>query len=134
MDCRKILVFVAEMILAELSGRITLRLQGGSDRAGLCGDADIRTGLAHGRKTGSEWNLASDEICLACCAARLGIVIGEPHLLAGKTIEVRCLAGHDVLVVSADVEPTYVVAHDKKNVWLLRSLRETACQNKKCCG
>ena len=49
-------------------------------------------------------------------AARLGVVVGEAHALGGELVEVRRPAGHDALVVGADVEPADVVAHDDDDV------------------
>ena len=70
-------------------------------------------------------NLAGDEVGAARRAARLGVVVGEAHALGRQAVEVRRPAGHDALVVRADIGPADVVAHDHDDVGLLaRRLRE----------
>ena len=76
-------------------------------------------GLADGGQPGADGQLAGDEVGAARRAARLGVVVGEPHAFGGEPVEVRGPAGHDALVVGADVEPADVVAHDEEDVRLL---------------
>ena len=64
-------------------------------------------------------DLAGDEVCAARRAARLGVVVGEPHALGGELVQVRRLAGHDALMVGADIEPSDIVAHDHEDIGLL---------------
>ena len=122
---RQVLVQVAEMVLAELSGGIALRLERGGDRAGLGRHADVGAGLADGRQARAQGNLAGDEGGPARRAAGLGVVVGEQHALRGQLVEVRRLAGHHAPVVGADVEPADVVAHDEDDV---RSLARACCR------
>ena len=74
---RQVLVQVAEVVLAELAGGVALRLERGGDGAGLGRHADVRAGLADGRQTRAERDLAGDEAGPARRAARLGVVVGE---------------------------------------------------------
>jgi hypothetical protein len=115
---RQVFVEVAEMVLAELAGRVAERFQHGGKRARLGRHADIRTRLAHRGEAGPQGKLAGDEVRAPRGAACLGVVVGEAHALGGEPIKVRRLARHDSLVIGADVEPTDVVAHDDKNVGL----------------
>ena len=80
------------------------------------GDADVGAGLAHGGQAGAHRQLAGDEVGAARGAACLGVVVGEAHALGGELVEVRRLAGHDALVIGADVEPADIVAHDDEDV------------------
>ena len=113
------LVQVAQVVLAELAGGVAHRLQRRGDRRRLGRHADRRAGLADGRHAGADRELAGDEVRAARRAARLGVVVGEPHALGREPVEVRRPAGHDALVVGADVEPADVVAHDEDDVRLL---------------
>ena len=115
---RQILVQVAKMVLAELPGRIAVRLQHGGERHGLIRQADVGSGLADSRQSGTQRDFAGDEIRAAGRAARLGVIVGEPHAFGGELVEIRRLAGHDAMVIGADVEPAHIVTHDDENVWL----------------
>ena len=113
---RQVLVQVAEMVLAELSGGIALRLERGGNRASLGRHADVGAGLADGRQARAQGDFAGDEGGPARRAAGFGVVVGEQHALRGQLVEVRRLAGHHAPVVGADVEPADVVAHDEHDV------------------
>jgi hypothetical protein len=63
--------------------------------------------------------LAGDEVGATRRATRFGVVVGEHHAFGRQLVEVWRLAGHHSAVVSADVEPTDIVAHDDKDVGLL---------------
>ena len=67
--------------------------------------------------------MPGDEVGAAGGAARFGVVVGESHALGGELVEVRRLAGHDALVIGADIEPADVVTHDDENVRLLAGRR-----------
>ena len=118
------LVFVAEMVFAELARGVTHRPQHRGDGRRLRRQADRRAGLAHGRHAGADRQLAGDEVGAACRAARLGVVVGEQHALSSNLVEVRRAACHHAAVVGADVPHANVVTHDDDNVGLpLRSCR-----------
>ena len=86
---RKVLVEVAEMVLAELPGLIAERLQRGGDGRRLVGHADLRAGLADGGEAGADRQFAGDEVGAAGGAARLRVIVGEAHAFAGQLVEVR---------------------------------------------
>ena len=110
------------MVLAELAGRVALRLQHGREGHGLSRHAHVGARLADRGQAGADRQLAGDEVGAARRAARLGVVVGEQHALARQPVEVRRLAGHDAPVVGADVEPADVVAHDEQDVRFCRGL------------
>ncbi len=129
---RQELVQVAEVVLAELAGGVALRLERGGNRAGLGRHADVGAGLADGRQPGADREFAGDEVRPTRRATGLGVVVGEPHAFGGEFVEVRRLAGHDALVVGADVEPAHVIAHDEEDVGLLvRCLRRSSRAKKR---
>ena len=113
---RQILVQIAEMVLAELSGGIPCAFSAVAMRHGLGRHTDIGAGLTDRRQTGAHRNLAGDEVGPARRATRLGIVVGEHHALGGQLVEVRRLAGHHAPVIGADIEPADVVAHDDHDI------------------
>ena len=122
MHAGKVLVQVAEMVLAELPRRVPHRLQRRGDGRGLRRQPDIGARLADGRHPGADRQLAGDELRAPRRAARLGVVIREPHALGRKLVEIWRLAGHDPLMVGANIEPADVVAHDEQDVRLSRLL------------
>src|SRR6516225_2283822 len=100
------------MVFAELAGRVAERFERGREGASLIRNADIGSRLADRGHASAEWNLAGDEIGAAGGAARLGVIVSKAHAVGGELVEVRRLAGHDALVVGADVEPADIVTHD----------------------
>ena len=96
----------------------------GRNGHGFGGKADRRAGLADRGHAGADRQLAGDEVGAARRAARLGIVVGEQHALAGDPVEIGRAARHHSAVVGADVPDADVVAHDDDDVGLLgRGLR-----------
>ena len=83
MDRRQELVEVAQVVLAELPGGVTHRLECGGDGHRLCRDADRRTGLAHCGQPGADGQLASDEVGATGRATRFRIIVGEAHPFRG---------------------------------------------------
>src|SRR6516165_480683 len=123
------------MVLAELPGRVAERFERGSKRARLVRNTDIGAGLTNCSQSGAKRDLPGAEIGAAGGAARFGVVIGEAHAIGGKLVEIWRLAGHDALVIGADIEPADVVTHDHENIRLgarrrllrLRDGRLNAC-------
>ena len=118
MQRRQIFVQIAEVVLAELSRGVAHRFEDKGRRHGLLGHADIGAGLAHRCEAGAQRNLPGDEIGAAGGATRFGVIVGEAHAIGGELVEIRRLAGHDALVIGADIEPADIVAHDDENVRL----------------
>jgi hypothetical protein len=52
----------------------------------------------------------------------LGVIIGEKRTFLGDSVDVGRPIAHHAAVVSADVPVTDVVAHDDKDIRLIRSL------------
>ena len=76
---RQELVAVAKMVLAELAGRVTERLEQLGDRRIFLLQAQRRAGQAHLGETRPQAMLAGEERCSAGRATLLGIVVGEDH-------------------------------------------------------
>src|SRR5262245_26035786 len=101
------------MILTELSGSITLRLQRSRKRASFHRDPDVGPGLAYGRQARADGKLAGDEIRPPRRAASFGVIVGEFYTLRRQPMQVRCPSGANPLVIGVDVEPANVVSHDE---------------------
>src|SRR5262249_22063991 len=116
MQGRQEFVQVARVILAKRASGIALRLQRSGKRASFHRDPDVGPGLAYGRQARADGKLAGDEIRPPRRAACFGVIVGKSYTLRRELIQVRCLSGHDPLVISADVEPANVVSHDEWDV------------------
>ena len=136
-------VAVAEVVLAELSGGVTERLECFRYRHVFCMEAHVGTRLADLRQAGADRRLPGDEGGAAGGATLLGVIVGENRTLSADAINVRRPVTHDAEVVGADVEPADVVGHDHKNVWLasrwsgglllrLRNVNPTTRCNRRC--
>ena len=110
------LVAIAEVILAELAGGITLRLESGGNRAGFRRQSHFCAGLSDSGHPRANWQLTRNKVRATCRATCLGIVVGEQHSLLGQLIEIRRPPGHHAPVVCAYVPHANVVAHDEDDV------------------
>ena len=113
------LVPVAEVVLAELAGGVAHGLERRGHRHSLRGDAGRRARLTDRGHAGANRQLTGDEVRATRGAARLRVVVGEPHSLGGQLVQIRRTTGHHALVVGTDVKPADVVAHDDDDVRLL---------------
>ena len=114
----QVFVFVAEVILAKLPGRIAERLERSGNCARLFRHSDVGAGLTDGCQPSSQRKFASDEIRAPCCATRFRIVVGKDHPFGRKLVEARRFAGHHAAMIGADIEPADVIAHDDENIRL----------------
>src|SRR5215469_2913224 len=72
-DRRQELVEVAQMVFAELAGRVSHRFESVCDGDGLIGDAEWCSGLSDRRKASAKWQFAGDEVRPSGSATRLRI-------------------------------------------------------------
>ena len=115
---RQELVQVAEVILAELAGRIAQRFEQLGDRRILLLQADVDAGhpdLAHARAVDA---LARDKRRAARGATLLAVRVGEQHSLISDPVDVRGEVAHQTAAVAAQVRYADVVAPDHQNVRL----------------
>jgi hypothetical protein len=115
----QVLVAVALVVLAELSGHVALALH-------HCGHGDIRllpaflrAGHADLGHAGADRGGAADEGGASGGAALLGIVIGETDAFLGDAVDVGCFVAHHAAVVVADVPGADVIAPDDEDVGFL---------------
>jgi len=76
---RQVFVAVAEMVLTELAGRVTERLQRLGDGDLLRLQPDCGTGNADLGEAGAQRRLTRDEARPPCGAALLGVAVSEHH-------------------------------------------------------
>ena len=126
---RQELVAVAEVVLAELAGRIALRLQDVGDGRVLLRQAFRRAGQADLEQAGADRRLAGDEGGAARRAGLLAVIVGEDRAFAGDAVDVGRAVAHHAAIVGADVPQPDVVAHDDQDVGLCRR-----CLGKRRCA
>ena len=123
-DGREELVQVAQMVLAELSGRVAEVLHEVGDARIFGLQADVRARQADLRQSGADGRLPGDERRASGRAALLAIPVGEPRAFFGDAVDVGRSIAHDAAVVATRVKPPDVVTHDDEDVgFLIRALR-----------
>ena len=85
----KVLIAVSEVVLAKLSGGISLGLEGGSDGRSGIWIAPLCPSLPNRRESGADRKLTRHKVSAACRATGFRVIIGEPYAFGGKLIEVR---------------------------------------------
>ena len=94
-------VQVAEMVLAELAGRVALILERGGDRDDLLVHADRRAGDADLGEAGAIDALPGDEGRTARRAGLFAVGIGEQHAFLGDAVDVGRLIAHEAMRIAA---------------------------------
>ena len=115
-NSRQELVQVAQMILAELTGRVAHGLKRCGNGHSLFWYTDRRARLADGGHACANWQFTSNEVGPSRRTACFGVVVGETHPLSGELVEVGCTTGHHTLMISTDVKPADVIAHDDNDI------------------
>jgi hypothetical protein len=120
---RQILVPIAEVVLAELGGRIAEGLErlGNGDVAVL--EPHRRSRDADLGEAGALARLAGDEGRAAGRATVLGVIVREHHAFLGKAIDVGRAVAHHTKRIGTDIGLPDMIAEDDKDVGLLASGR-----------
>ena len=100
---RQMLVTIAEMVLAELTGAITLVLHGAGDGRIDRHHAFLGARQADLGQAGAQPALAHDEASPAGSAALFGVVIGEQHPFPGDAIDVGRVVAHHPVRIATEV-------------------------------
>jgi hypothetical protein len=119
MHGREELVAVAQMVLPNLGGHVTLRFEQVGQGRILGLNALQSAGHPHRGQAGAHRELPGDERRPPRRAARLGVRIGKQDTLSGKPVDIGRLSAHESTVVGAHIEPTDIVGHDQQDVRLL---------------
>jgi hypothetical protein len=115
---RQVLVLVAEVVLAELAGRIAVRLEQVRDRRRPVRDAVRRAGHPDREQAGPERVLPKDERGPPGGAGLLAVGVGEQRPFLRDPIDIWRPIPHDPVVVGTDVVDADVVAPDDQDVRL----------------
>lgn len=107
------------MVLAELTGRVTKRLEHLGDRRILRLQADIGTRHTHLGQARADRVLSRDKGCAPRRAALLPVIVSEGYALGRDAVDVRCPVAHLPAAVEADVPPADVIAKENQDVRLL---------------
>ena len=126
MNGRQELVAVAEVVLAELSCRVALRLEQIGEGRILFRQTLLRGRQAHFQEAGAQRALAGDERCPAGGAGLLAVVVREDRAFAGDAVNIRRPVTHHAAIVGTDVPVADVISHDHEDVGLLL-LRHRGC-------
>ena len=118
-DRRDELVAVAQVVLAELPGRVALRLEQVRDRRVLVGEPLGSAREADLQQAGADRGLAGDERRPPGRAALLGVDVGEDRPFLRDAVDVRRAVAHHPAVVGADVPQADVVPEQHQDVRLL---------------
>ena len=116
---RQELVAVAEVVLAELAGGVSERLEQLGDRRVFLPQAEGCARQADFGQPGAQAMLAGDERRPTGGATLLGVVVGEDHPLLGHAVDVGRVVSHHPHRIRADVRLADVVAPDDADVRLL---------------
>ena len=115
---RQELVLVAQVVLAELAGRVAQRLQHLGDGRVFGLQADIGSRHADLGQARADRVLSGDEGGASRGAALLPVVVGEGDALVGDAVDVRRAVAHLPAAVVADVPPADVIAPENQDVRL----------------
>jgi len=113
---RQVLVAIAQVVLAELAGRIAQRLEHLGQRRVLGLQTDLRPGQPDRRQPHPDRVLAGNEGRPTGRAGRFGIVIHEDHALIGNAVDVGRRTAHHAPVIRRDVPHPDVIAPDDQDV------------------
>jgi hypothetical protein len=114
---RQIIVLVAKMILAELPGSVTKRLQRLSYRDVSLLKTNRRTQRANLREPRPYRRLPGDKRRSSGGAAILCIVVGEGHPFFTDAVNVGGRIADQSMRIAADVRLSDVIAEDDEDVW-----------------
>jgi hypothetical protein len=126
---RQHLIAVAEVVLAELTGHVTVGLEQAGDGRVFLLHAFRRSRQPDLCQTGTHGRLAGDERSPAGGAALLAVPVGKDRSFGGNTVDVRRLVAHHSHVVGGDIELADVVSPDHQDVRFVLRRRGTGKHN-----
>ena len=105
-------VAIAKMVLAELTGRVALRLQQFSDGRIFGRQPFLGGGKTYLEQPGSQRTLSSYKGGATGGAGLLPVIVGEDGAFIGDAVDVGRAVAHHAAVVGADVPISDVISHD----------------------
>ena len=112
------LIAVAEMVLAELAGRIAERLEQFGNRGVFLLKPERRPRQADLRQARAQTGLAGNERGPPGGAALLGIVVGKHHAFLRHAVDVGRLVAHQPVRIGADIRLPNVITPNNDDVGL----------------
>src|ERR1700756_4465559 len=112
-------VAIAEVVLAELAGGVTQRLESLRNRDVSWLQACGAAWHPHFRQSRPPGCLTSNKRRAAGCATVLRIVVSEDQAFFCDPVDVRRLEAHHAHAVRTDIRQADVVAKDDEDVWFL---------------
>ncbi|MNZ60696.1 hypothetical protein D3C78_787700 [compost metagenome] len=129
---RQVFVAVTQVVLAELAGGITLRLQRLSDSYITVLQAHRHARHAHLGQPGAQRRLAGNEARPAGGAAVLCVIVGKHHAFFTDAVDVRRLVTDYPFAIGADVGLADVVTEYHQDVGFFRGIGRTHAHRR--CG
>src|SRR5215469_1496163 len=118
MHRRQVFVSITQMVLAELTGGIAMRLEKLGDCRILRTHSHRCAGHAHLAQSGAEHALTHDESSTARGTALLSIAIRKQHAFMSNAVDIGSLVAHHAAAVAAEVPIPDVISPNDENVWL----------------
>src|SRR4029077_1186248 len=118
-DRRQVFVAVPEMILTELTRRVTKWLQKLSESHVSRLQTRRRAGQSDFAQAGAQSALAGDERRAAGRAALFGVIVSEHHTFLCDAVDVRRLVSHQAKRVGADIGLPNVIPENNEDVRFL---------------
>src|SRR4051794_37698224 len=115
----QIFVSIAQVILAELTGGISQRLQQLGNGRILLLKPDVGSWHSDFRQSGADRVLAANEAGAACGAALLRIIVGKGDAFFGDAVDVGRAIAHRSAAEMTDIPDTNVISPQDENVRLL---------------
>jgi len=129
---RQMLIKITEVILAVLSGHVTVILKQTSDCWVFFGKTFLCTRQAYLQQAGPKRTLSRDKRRPTCGAALLSVPVREQCAFCRDAIDIRGSVTHHAAVISAGIHPANVVTPYDEDIGfiLCRSCRrdEQRCQ------
>ena len=113
---RQELVAIAEMVLAELAGGVTERLEHLGQGRVLLLNADGGAGEADLGQPGANRGLTRDKGGASRGTALLRIVVGKEHALGGDAVDIGCVIARHPPAVAAEIGNADIVGHDHEDI------------------
>jgi hypothetical protein len=130
-DGRQVVVAVAEVVLAELAGRITKRLEQLGDRRVFLLKTDRGAGHADFRQADADRVLPRDEAGAAGGTTLLRVVVGEETAFVRDAIDIGRWVTHHAVAELADVPNADIVASKDEDIglfgWICHKLIYPLC-------
>ena len=119
MHGRQVLVTVAEVVLAELSGSVSEGLEHFRQSRRFRLQAQRCARPTDGGHAAADGILPRDECSASSSTGRLGVMVREHDALSGDAVDVRRPIAHRTVAIGADILPPHIIWKNDEDVRLL---------------